>query len=131
MENSSGAKAVIGSGFFVTADGHIITNYHVISKQVHYPERYRTEFVDASGASNPVSIIKIDVINDLAIVQAKIKPAHYFKLAPVNIKQGVRFLFLSAFHNDIGLTIVEGTYNGFLKYALYKKIHLLAPSIPE
>ncbi|MEK6656948.1 MAG: serine protease [Nitrospirota bacterium] len=122
MENSSGAKAVIGSGFFVTADGHIITNYHVISKQVHYPERYRTEFVDASGASNPVSIIKIDVINDLAIVQAKIKPAHYFKLAPVNIKQGVR-LFSLGFPHDIGLTIVEGTYNGFLKYALYKKIH--------
>lgn len=122
VENGSGAKAVIGSGFFVTADGHIITNYHVISKQVHYPERYRTEFVDASGVSNPVSIIKIDVINDLAIVQAKIKPAHYFKLAPVNIKQGVR-LFSLGFPHDIGLTIVEGTYNGFLKYALYKKIH--------
>lgn len=122
VENGSGAKAVIGSGFFATADGHIITNYHVISKQVHYPERYHTEFVDSSGAPNPVSIIGIDVINDLAIVQAKIKPAHYFKLAPVNIKQGVR-LFSLGFPHDIGLTIVEGTYNGFLKYALYKKIH--------
>ncbi len=47
VENGSGAKAVIGSGFFATADGHIITNYHVISKQVHYPERYHTEFVDS------------------------------------------------------------------------------------
>lgn len=122
VENGSGAKAVIGSGFFVTADGHLITNYHVISKQVHYPERYHTEFVDSAGASNPVNIVGIDVINDLAVIQAKIKTSHYFKLAPVEIKQGVR-LYSLGFPHDIGLTIVEGTYNGFLKYALYKKIH--------
>ena len=83
--------------FFVTADGHIITNYHVISKQVHYPERYRTEFIDSSGSPNPVSIIGIDVINDLAIIHAKIKTAIILNL-PQWILNRVYDSILSAFH---------------------------------
>jgi hypothetical protein len=31
------------------------------------------------------------------------------------------------FPRDIGLSIVEGTYNGLMKHALYKKIHFTAP----
>src|SRR5687768_6847698 len=49
VENGSGAKATVGSGFFVTANGYAITNYHVISKLVHDPDRYHAELIDASG----------------------------------------------------------------------------------
>src|SRR5262245_51716790 len=41
VERTSGAKSTIGSGFFTTAAGHVVTNYHVISSLINRPERYR------------------------------------------------------------------------------------------
>jgi len=35
------AKTVTGSGFYIDRDGHLITNYHVVSKLVAHPDRYR------------------------------------------------------------------------------------------
>src|SRR6185436_14285465 len=49
VESSSAAKSTLGSAFFVTAKGHLVTNYHVISQLVHAPNRYRVEWVDPRG----------------------------------------------------------------------------------
>ena len=46
VETGSAAKASIGTGFFATAAGHIVTNYHVISKLIHSPDRYRIDVTD-------------------------------------------------------------------------------------
>ena len=129
VERGSGAKAVIGSGFFVKPDGKIITNYHVISKLVLYPDRYRAELADTAGASRPISVIGVDVINDLALVKTEAKDASFFTLADKEPQQGTR-LYSMGFPLDIGLSIVEGTYNGLMKHALYKKIHFTAPINP-
>ncbi|MFV2005550.1 MAG: serine protease [Gammaproteobacteria bacterium] len=122
VEKGSGAKAVIGTGFFVTAQGHIVTNYHVVSKIVHNPDRYRAELVDSKGEAGPVSVLNIDVIHDLAIVKAEGSSYNYFDLAQDRIKQGIR-LYAFGYPHDIGLSIVEGNYNGYLEHAHYKKIH--------
>jgi hypothetical protein len=129
VESSSGAKAGIGSGFFISAGGHIITNFHVISKLIHYPEQYKAEFIGANGITHSIEVLNIDVINDLAVVRSELEPAHYFQIKPVEIRQGTR-LYSLGYPHDIGKSIVEGTYNGLMDYALYKKIHFTSSINP-
>ncbi|MBC7790764.1 MAG: trypsin-like peptidase domain-containing protein [Anaerolineae bacterium] len=121
-ETGSGAKATLGSGFFVSSDGHMITNYHVISKLVHDPDRYRAELIGVDGTEHRVSIISVDAISDLALVRTPFKPKAHFSLAPVSLEQGTR-LYALGHPRDLGLSIVEGTYNGLLRHTLYPKIH--------
>ena len=66
VETGSAAKATIGSGFFVSGSGHLVTNYHVISKLIHDPDRYRAELIDVAGAVQPVAVLGVDVVHDLA-----------------------------------------------------------------
>ncbi len=122
VETSSAATAELGSGFFVTGDGHIVTNYHVISKLVHEPTRYRAEWVEAGGATHPLKILAVDVVRDLAVLHAEHRPPKFFSLAGIAEPQGTR-LYSLGHPNDLGLSIVEGTYNGLLQYTLYPKIH--------
>ena len=122
VETGSAAKASLGSGFYVTGRGHIVTNYHVISQLVHDPDRYRAQLVDAAGASKPVRLLAIDVVHDLAVVVADTTPGQYFQLGAPDIAQGDRLYSLGHPH-DLGLSIVEGTYNGLLQHTLYPKIH--------
>ena len=122
VESGSAAKAGVGSGFFVSDSGHIVTNYHVISPVVHSPERYRAELVDAAGMAQPVSILAIDVVHDLAILRANTVPRRRFTLRQANIRQGDR-LYSLGHPNDLGLSIVEGTHNGLLQHTLYPKVH--------
>jgi hypothetical protein len=129
VEKGSGAKAVIGSGFFVNPYGRIITNYHVISKMVLHPDRYRAELVETTGEVRVLSVISVDVINDLSLVKAEVNDTPFFEIAAGEPQQGTR-LYSMGFPRDIGLSIVEGTYNGLMKHALYKKIHFTAPINP-
>ncbi len=129
IEKNSGAKAVIGSGFFVDPYGLIITNYHVISKMVLHPDRYRAELVETAGAVRPLSVLSVDVINDLALVKLEVNSVPFFTIAGREPQQGTR-LYSMGYPQDIGLSIVEGTYNGLMKHAVYKKIHFTAPINP-
>jgi serine protease Do len=122
VENGSGAKATVGSGFFVTANGHVVTNYHVISKLVHDPDRYHAELIDAGGAERPITIAGVDVVHDLAVVHSETASPRYFTLAAISPDQGTR-LYSFGHPSDLGLTIVEGTYNGLLRHSMYEKIH--------
>jgi serine protease Do len=72
VETGSAAKATIGSGFFVTGSGHLVTNYHVISKLIHDPDRYRAELIDVAGAVEPVTVLGVDVVHDLAVLGSQL-----------------------------------------------------------
>lgn len=122
METGSGAKAELGTGFFVSAEGHVMTNYHVVARLVLHRGRYRAELVDSNGVRHPITVLGVDVINDLAVVKADLAGQPFFRLAPVGLKQGMR-LYSLGYPHDIGITIVEGTYNGLIRTALYPKIH--------
>lgn len=122
IETGSAAKASLGSGFFVSPRGHLVTNFHVVSEVVHEPERYRAELVDASGAGRPLRVLAVDVVHDLAIVHADTASPRHFTIAPVAVRQGER-LYSLGHPNDLGLSIVEGTHNGLLQHTLYPKLH--------
>jgi S1-C subfamily serine protease len=123
QETGSAAKASIGSGFFVSPAGHLVTNYHVVAAVVQHPDRYRASLsVGDEEDTNPVEILNVDVAHDLAIVKSQMSPERYFSLEEVEAPQGVR-LYSLGHPLDLGLNIVEGTYNGFLKHALEQRIH--------
>lgn len=122
VETGSAAKASIGSGFFASAAGHIVTNYHVISKLIHSPERYRIEVTDGAGRTIQATVLAVDVIYDVAVVRGATQTKGFLKFAPARIQQGTR-LYSLGHPKDLGLTIVEGTYNGLLRHTLYPKVH--------
>lgn len=123
VEATSGAKSTIGSGFFTTADGHVVTNYHVISSLVNRPERYRAELVEPNGTTTAATVIAIDVIHDLAVLKTEARGKPFFTIGPVETTHGQR-LFSLGNPKDLGMSIVEGTYNGLLEHTLYPRIHL-------
>ena len=122
VETGSAAKAGLGSGFFVSPQGHLVTNYHVVAKLVHHPNRYRAELIDTKGKSRPVTVVAIDVVHDLAVLASGYHPEQYFALGAADVGHGDR-LYSLGHPNDLGLSIVEGTYNGLLQHTLYPKIH--------
>ena len=122
IEIRSGAKAVTGSGFYASADGHAITNYHVVAKLVHDPSRYRVELLDNAGGTRSVRVVAVDVVHDLAILATGAPTARWFQLGPEQVAQGRRLNSLGH-PGDLGIAIVEGTYNGRLPHTLYPRIH--------
>jgi len=123
VEASSGARSVTGTGFYVSPRGHLMTNYHVISELVHEPARYRAEMLREGAPPLPVRVIAIDVVRDLAVVATDSAAPSWFALdsgaAPA---QGQR-LYSLGHPGDLGIAIVEGTYNGRLPHTLYPRIH--------
>jgi serine protease Do len=122
VETGSAAKASIGTGFYAGADGRIVTNYHVVSKLIQTPDRYRIEVTDPSGQTVSGTVLGIDVVYDLAVLRTPRRAKGYLALASKPVAQGTRLYSLGHPH-DLGLTIVEGTYNGLLKHTLYPKVH--------
>lgn len=122
VETGSAAKASVGTGFYASAGGHIVTNYHVVSKLIHTPDRYRIEVTDASGQPDQAAVLGVDVVYDLAVLRTSHRPKGYLTLEAKPIDQGTR-LYSLGHPRDLGLTIVEGTYNGLLRHTLYPKVH--------
>lgn len=122
VESGSGAKASVGSGFFATERGQIVTNYHVVSKLIHSPDRYRIDIVAAAGQIGQAAVLAFDVIYDLAVLRIDRPVKGFLRFETTPVAQGTR-LYSLGHPQDLGLTIVEGTYNGLLQHSLYPKVH--------
>jgi S1-C subfamily serine protease len=57
-----------GSGFFIDADGHILTNYHVIEGA------QTVEVTLLDGTVVPAEVVGIDAFSDLAVLHIDVKP---------------------------------------------------------
>ena len=121
-ESSSGAKSSIGSGFHVSDAGHVVTNYHVISSVVTDPDRYHVDLIETGGETMRGTVVGIDVVHDLAVLTVEPTGRPFFAIGAGPLAQGTRVYALGHPH-DLGLAIVEGTYNGRLEHALYDRIH--------
>ncbi len=122
IDLASGKKSVIGSGFQFTNDGAIATNFHVISDAVHEPKRFKVELLRYDGVVGTVDIKAIDVVHDLAILQTRDRYDSFLELGSSEFPKGTRIFSMGNPH-DLGMSIVEGTYNGLLEKTLYRKIH--------
>ncbi|MEZ5568706.1 MAG: serine protease [Halioglobus sp.] len=121
IDLASGDKFSIGSGFRVSGDGRIATNFHVVSSYVHEPEKFRLESVDHLGNTLPLSLLAIDVVRDLALVSDATTTASFLTLATQELSNGDR-IYSMGNPLDLGMTIIEGTYNGLVEHSRYRNI---------
>ena len=60
-------QAVSGSGFIISEDGYIVTNYHVIEYAVDYG--YNLTVMMHDGTSYPAVVVGYDADNDVAVIK--------------------------------------------------------------
>lgn len=118
----SGQKSSIGTGFFIDQNGLIVSNYHVVSSYVQNLSKYRLEFIDQDEHSFPVTVIAVDVVNDLALLKAQQSPDIQFQLSQIPPEKGEKLYALGNPH-DLGMIVVPGTYNGIKQNSFYQRIH--------
>lgn len=121
IDVASDNKSSIGSGFLVSKQGYLATNFHVVSEYVHEPDKYRLEYVQHDGSTGPAELITINIVHDLAILQIESKQKHFFKLQDRPLSKGDRVYSMGNPH-DLGLTIVEGNYNGLIELSRHPRI---------
>jgi hypothetical protein len=123
IDKASGEKSSIGSGFQISSNGIIATNYHVISGFANHPTKYRIEYLDHQGNKDELLLQSVDVINDLALVKRSTKvDMPFFKLAQQIPIKGQELFSLGNPH-DLGMIVVPGTYNGLKKESFNDRIH--------
>ncbi|SEK94974.1 Trypsin-like peptidase domain-containing protein [Roseateles sp. YR242] len=119
----NGSQASVGSGFVVSAEGHVITNYHVVSQHALEPERYRLQFSTPDGESGELELLDVDVRRDLALLRLvgtsdliRRMTAAPLVFRPVDqpLAKGERIYSMGNPH-DVAFAVVEGTYNGLVE----------------
>jgi len=121
------SQTSVGSGFLVSAQGHIITNFHVVSEAALKPDRHDLVYVTADGREAPLVILQLDVLHDLALLRAgdagagRSFDALPFRPASAPLSQGERIYSLGN-PLDVGFTITQGTYNGLVRRSFYPQI---------
>ena len=123
IDKVTNSKSTIGSGFFIDAQGTIATNYHVIARHVFRPKQYRIEFVTHDNTVHNAELLNIDVIHDLALLRSNTTDTPQLELRPQRLNKGVRIYTLGN-PLDLGMTIVEGTYNGITDDTMHERILL-------
>ena len=73
-DNDKVVPAGSGSGFFVSSEGHVITNHHVI-------DGCNTTKVSFQGNQVDAQILAVDKMNDIAILKTNIKPNSIFPIS--------------------------------------------------
>ena len=121
VTDKAGSKSSIGSGFQISADGLIVTNYHVISAHVSNPDRYRIEYLDQQGNSGPLQLLDFDVIHDLALLRHPDANERFFQISPSKMSKGDMIYALGNPH-DLGITLVFGAYNGPVEHSYDEQI---------
>ncbi len=122
LEKASGAKSSIGTGFVLEQPNLLVTNYHVVSEAVLFPDKYQLEYLAVNQQKGALTVLAVDVVNDLALVQTDYQPEHRFSIQTEKPVQGATLYSLGNPH-DLGMILVPGTYNGLQKYSYYPRIH--------
>jgi hypothetical protein len=124
IDNESGQKSTIGSGFIIGSDGLAVTNYHVVSKYILHPDENHIEVENIDGEITDAQLVSFDVVNDLALINIDLEneAPKFLSLATELPIQGSTIYSLGNPH-DLGMIVVPGTYNGIKKDSFYETIH--------
>ena len=122
MDLAAGSKAGIGSGFFAGRPGWIVSNYHVIAELVNNPGHYEARYLADSGEEGRLTLLAVDAVHDLALLVTDGLERPPLGMAGALPARGAR-LWSMGYPFDIGLTIVEGTFNGKLQRSRLDKLH--------
>jgi trypsin-like peptidase len=117
------ARSVLGSGW-VAAPGRVVTNYHVVGSFIQHPDRYGMRVKNGRGTF-PARLVAFDLVNDLALLDAQV-PGPPLRLAADTGQPGAPLI---AFGNPegLGLSLVEGVFNGFAEKGFIDRMLLSMP----
>jgi len=122
ISDSSGQETALGSGFIVSADGEVVTNYHVI-KDAHSAVAKLS-----NGAFFPVSgILAFDSDKDLAIIKVNGKNLAFLSIGDCDkVHPGDHVI---AIGSPLGLegTVSDGIVSAFREVADKKWLQTTAP----
>jgi hypothetical protein len=121
INKATGEKSSIGSGFVVSKDNILATNYHVVSQYVHNPDVYVLEYLSDTKETGRLELLDLDVVHDLAVVKASKAMGKVLEIDPVPPKGAQLFSLGNPL--DLGFSIVPGTNNGILKQDEDGNIH--------
>ena len=122
IHRSTRAQSASGSGFVASPDGFVVTNYHVIAKLALDPGAYELELKRADGSIAQPKLVRVDVANDLAVLAAGGGSQPFLGIREAPLVKGDRG-FALGYPLDLGPTIVEGTYNGYIETEFVPRIH--------
>lgn len=111
------SQSSVGSGFLVSDDGLLVTNYHVVSQYALQPKRHRLVYVTRDGRQGALQLLAFDVVHDLAVLRAAepqpLQGRGRIALRPQSepLPHGAR-IFALGNPLDVGFAVSEGTYNG-------------------
>lgn len=108
----TGQKTAIGSGFIIGEDNLIATNYHVIS-EVLQKDNHRLEYLDYQDEVGDLELLAVDVVHDLALLKSAKPLGTPFTLADIP-RQG-QALYALGNPYDLGFIIIDGINNGLLR----------------
>jgi serine protease Do len=113
------SQASVGSGFLVSNDGHVVTNYHVISQFALEPDSYRLRYATTDGKGGALELLDFDARRDLALLRAvgdhlKGRGALGFRPQSQPLAKGERIYSMGNPH-DVAFAVVEGNYNGLVE----------------
>ena len=124
------SQTSVGSGFIVSREGHIVTNFHVVSEVALEPTTHDLVYVTADGREAPLQILMLDVPHDLALLKiaspgADGAPSTFdalaFRSPKQALAQGERMYSLGN-PLDVGFAVIEGNYNGLVERSFYPQI---------
>ena len=114
------SQASVGSGFVVTEEGHLITNYHVVSQFALRPAQYRLVYATADGRQGALQLLDVDVVHDLALLKladpSALAGRGVLRFRP-DSEPLVRGERIHSLGNplDVGFAVVGGAYNGLVE----------------
>src|SRR5262245_51406379 len=121
----AGDKASLGSGYLVSDQGHVVTNYHVVASYIAEPDRYAVWARDAA-TTQPARLVKFDFVNDLALLQIERFSSAPLTLARQPPSSGSPVIAFGNPHG-FGLSLVEGIYNGLAEKGVVDRMLLSMP----
>ena len=111
------SQSSVGSGFLIDDEGHLITNYHVVSQYALQPGRHRLVYATVDGKQGALQLLAFDVVHDLALLKP-VEPAALAGRGSVALRpqadalpRGAR-IYSMGNPLDVGFAVAEGSYNG-------------------
>jgi len=117
----AGSKSSIGSGFQISSDGLIVTNYHVISSFVQAPDNHKIEYQSHTGQKGALELLDFDVIHDLAVLRHSSPSDRFLSFSPTMLSKGETVYALGN-PRDFGTSLVKGPNNGMVEHSYNDQI---------
>lgn len=97
-----------GTGFFISSDGMILTNKHVVAdRKIEY------SIITSDGKSLPVKILAVDPFNDIAVLKTEGKNFPYLALGDSDkIKIGQTVVAIGFALGEFKNTVTKGVVSG-------------------